>query len=61
MTNHLHYLRISFLFFSYIWTLLLAKPSQATLLRSGGMVLLARNRSPISPDLSSVAWLGLAK
>jgi len=42
-----------------IWTL--AKPNQAKLPRSGEMGLLARKRSPISPDLSNVAWLGLAK
>ena len=36
--------------------LYLAKPNQATLLRSGEMELLARNRSPISPDLGWV-WL----
>ena len=38
--------------------LYLAKPNQATLLRSGEMGLLSRNRSPISPDLSNVAWSG---
>ena len=44
-----------------IFGLFLAKTNQATLLRSGEMGFLTRNRSPISPDLSNIAWLGLAK